>query len=157
MAMPETRCFTIKCILLRWCGANIGKRVRINSSAVFCGIGSLTIGDDVWIGPRCYICADANSSIAIGCCCDLAPEVMIFTGSHIIDPRSNHIAGAGYCGSVVIGNGSWLGARSMILPGVHLAKKTVVAAGSVVLRSCHNQGSLLAGSPAIVKKLYGNV
>ena len=52
---PETRCFKLKVALLRWCGAIIGKNVRVNSSSIFLGNGGLIIGDDVWIGTRAII------------------------------------------------------------------------------------------------------
>lgn len=37
--LPETRFFALKASLLRWCGAKVGKNVRINSGARFCGGG----------------------------------------------------------------------------------------------------------------------
>ena len=49
--------------MLRWCGAKIGKNVRINSSAIFLGDGGLIIGDDVWIGAGCRIMPVGNAHI----------------------------------------------------------------------------------------------
>jgi maltose O-acetyltransferase len=86
---------------------------------------------------------------------DLGPEVMILTGSHEIDLEGEHIGGEGTAASVTIGNGCWLGARAMILPGVTLADKTLVAAGSVVTKSVDVPCSLVAGVPAEVKKRMG--
>lgn len=37
--LPETRAFALKAAVLRWCGAIVGRNVRINSSASFLGIG----------------------------------------------------------------------------------------------------------------------
>ncbi len=150
--LPETRCFTLKVALLRWCGAQIGRDVRINSSAVFTGTGRLVIGDDVWIGPGCFVSPVGDAEICIGSHVDLAPQVMILTGSHRIEPEGDHIGGAGTIASVTIGDGCWLGARITVLPGVSLAEKTVVAAGAVVTASVTEAKTLVAGVPARRKK-----
>lgn len=149
--LPETRCFGLKVALLRWAGAQVGRNVRINSSAVFSGDGSLTIGDDVWIGAGDFICPTGNAEIAIDSCCDLGPQVMIITGTHEIDPKGDHVGGKGYSRSVKICNGCWLGARALILPGVVLSQKTVVAAGAVVTKTMDSERCVLAGVPAIIK------
>lgn len=152
---PETSCFGIKAALLRWCGAAVGKNVRIGSSATFIGTGQLTIGDDVWIGAGDFISSAAPASIAIGSHCDFGPGVMIVTGSHEVDPVGEHTAGKGTASSVVIGDGCWLGARTTILSGVTLPRKTLVAAGAVVTRSVEGEAKLVAGVPARVKKNLG--
>ena len=64
--LPETRCFKLKVAILRWCGATIGKNVRVNSSARFIGNGGLIIGDDVWVGAGCLIMSTGNAHIVIG-------------------------------------------------------------------------------------------
>lgn len=150
--LPETRFFALKSLLLRWCGATVGKNVRICSSAVFNGNGGLVIGDDVWIGAGDAICPTAPAEIILGSYVDLGPQVMILTGTHKIDPAGAHIGGAGESRSVKIGDGCWLGARVTILPGVTLAKKTLVAAGAVVTETFSAPCSLVAGVPAQRKK-----
>ena len=141
-------------MLLRWAGAKIGQNVRINSSAVFGGNGELVVGDDVWVGARDVICPTAPARIVIGNHVDLGPEVMMLTGSHEIDLVGEHIGGKGIAASVSVGNGCWLGARAMILPGVTLAGKTLVAAGAVVTKNIEVPCSLVAGVPAVVKKTF---
>ena len=86
--LPETRFFGLKVRLLRWCGAQIGSNVRINSSARFAGNGHLVIGDDVWIGPGDLLSAVGSATLTIGSHCDLAPQVTLLTGTHV--------AGGGY-------------------------------------------------------------
>ena len=150
--LPETRCFGWKRLLLRWGWAKLGKNVRINSSAVFSGNGGLVVGDDVWIGAGDVISPVAPASITIGTHVDFGPGVMIITGSHEVDIEGEHIGGKGKAASVVIGNGCWLGARALILPGVTLAEKTLVAAGAVVTKSVEDSLGLVAGNPAVMKK-----
>jgi maltose O-acetyltransferase len=48
---------------------------------------------------------------------------------------------------VTIGDGCWIGARALILPGVNVGAGCVVAAGSVVTADCEPDG-LYAGVPA---------
>lgn len=50
--------------------------------------------------------------------------------------------------SITLGDRVLIGSRCSILKGVTIADGCVVAAGSVVTRSEHTPGSLLAGVPA---------
>lgn len=152
--LPETRCFWLKALALRWCGARVGSGVRINSSAVFLGCGNLSIGDCVWVGPQCFVSSVGGAAVKIGACCDLAPRVTILTGTHAIDFHGAHAAGQGRVADVSIEDGCWIGAGATILPGVTLLGKTVVAAGSLVRDSTAHEFSLVAGVPACEKKVY---
>lgn len=153
--LPETRFFCLKVRLLRWCGAQIGTNVRINSSARFAGDGRLIIGDDVWIGAGDYLSAVGSATITIGSHCDLAPHVIVLTGTHAIGGGGlRRMAGLGHALSVSIGDGCWLCVRALILPGVSLANQTLVAAGAVVTTSCTESRVLLAGTPAKIIKRY---
>ncbi len=150
--MPETRMFGIKARLLRWCGARIGDNVRISSSATIQGNGFLEIGDEVWIGAGDLIIACSPAMVRIGMRCDLGPQVSIITGTHLIDTDGGRVAGKGCSKSVTIGDGSWIGARVLILPDVVLPRRTLVAAGSVVAASIDSSDCLVAGVPAVIKR-----
>ena len=131
--LPETRCFGFKCWLLKRTGAKVGKNVRICSSALFVGTGHLEIGNNTWIGHRCII--STSSSIKIGSDCDIAPNVYIGNGTHQITPDRKRIADIEISEDIIIGNGCWLCAGSMVLPGVTIQEKSVVAAGAVVTKA----------------------
>lgn len=148
--LPETRCFGFKRWLLRQTGAKVGENVRICSSVMFVGTGSLEIGDNTWIGHRCII--STSSSIKIGSDCDIAPNVYIGNGTHQITPDRKRIADIEISEDIIIGNGCWLCAGSMVLPGVTIQEKSVVAAGAVVTKSQSENMILLAGIPARIKK-----
>jgi acetyltransferase-like isoleucine patch superfamily enzyme len=49
---------------------------------------------------------------------------------------------------VVVGDGSWLGARSAVLPGVTIGPGCVVAAACVVTGDCAPHGPTPASRPA---------
>lgn len=148
--LPESRCHRLKSKLLRWCGASIGQNVRICSSVKISGCGELSIGDNTWISPGTVI--SCSSRIEIGKNVDIGPLVYIGTGSHEIDPYGSHVAGAGYNGDIIIGDGAWLCARCTIIPSEKnstrtIGKKCIVAAGSVVV-SDPRPLTIVAGIPA---------
>ena len=57
--------------------------------------------------------------------------------------------------SVEIGNNCWIGARSIICPGVKIEDGVVVAMGSVVTKSVP-KGAIVGGNPARILK-YRNL
>ena len=143
--LPETRLFALKASLLRWAGVEVGSNVRICSSVTILGTESLSIGENTWIGPQVFISASAD--ISIGSNVDIAPRAYIGTGTHEIDPVGPHSAGAGKAISIVIKDGVWLGAGALILPGVTIGQKAVVAAGAVVATDVDAR-TIVAGVPA---------
>ncbi len=56
--------------------------------------------------------------------------------------------------AIRIGDGAWVGAGCIILPGVHVGAGSVVAAGAVVSRDVPSN-SLVAGVPARVVRELG--
>ena len=147
--LPETSLFGFKRCLLRLSGVKLGKNVRVCSSALVIGTGELEIGDNTWIGHRCII--SATSSIVIGKNVDIAPNVFIGNGTHGITPERDRVADLEFSRDVEVGDGCWLCAGCMVLPGVSIGSKCVVAAGSVVTRSFGTM-KLLAGVPASIKR-----
>lgn len=149
--IPETKLFGLKNKILRLAGAKIEENVRICSSTKILGNGHLTIGRNTWIGHQGLIISSSN--IIIGSDVDIAPRIYIGTGTHIIDVHSNNIAGEGISKNVTIGNGSWIGANSTVLPGVTIGEKNIIAAGSVVTKSTENN-NMYGGVPAkLIKKI----
>jgi carbonic anhydrase/acetyltransferase-like protein (isoleucine patch superfamily) len=110
----------------------IGDRCSIGRASHVVAHRSVVIGDDVITGPHCYI-TDQNHVYA-------DPAVPIAQQWPAEDPVS-------------IGDGSWLGAGAIVLPGSHLGRNTVVGAGSVV-RGTFPDHSVLVGAPATVVRRY---
>ncbi len=143
--IPQTRLFGIKNVLLRWCGAKIGKNVRICSSVVIQGTSILEVGDDTWIGPQTFI--SCSAPVRIGNYVDVGPQVYIGTGTHLISTNGLHSAGEGVSKPINICDGVWLGARSMVLPGVKVGVKAVLGAAAVALEDVP-EGVICVGIPA---------
>jgi acetyltransferase-like isoleucine patch superfamily enzyme len=144
--IPPTRCFGLKRNLYRWCGAKVGRNVRIVSSARFCFTGRLTIGDNTWIGHEVLVIGgDAN--VHIGANCDIGPRVSFVTGSHQFGGEGGRAAGNGYSEEICLEDGVWIGAAATILGGVSVGNASMVAAGALVRKNVASN-TVVAGVPA---------
>ena len=107
---------------------------------------NISIGDDVRIHPMTYL--DGAGGIEIGSHVGLGPGTVIYSVNHRYHDADRPYEEQGYeFGKVVIEDDVWIGARSVILAGVRLARGTVVAAGAVVTKDT-DPYSLVAGVPA---------
>lgn len=106
-------------------GLKIGKNFKrmggviIDSSHCY----HITIGDNVILAPRVHILAHDSS-------------FGLFTGKT-------------RAANVVIGNNVFVGAGTIILPGVHIGNRVIIGAGSIVTKDIPDN-SVAAGNPAKV-------
>lgn len=103
-------------------------------------------GNNIFIGENCEInmnCIflDCNK-ITIGNNCGIAPGVQILTVYHPTNAReriSKNEQGFAFWKTqskpVTIGDDVWIGAGSIIMPGVEIGNNVVIGAGSVVTKS----------------------
>ena len=78
----------------------------------------------------------------------LAPNVVLTTTGHPVLPAlCKH--GLQFSMPIHIGDGCWLGAGVIVVPGVTIGDNAVVAAGSVVIHDVP-ANTLVAGNPARV-------
>ncbi|WP_209548119.1 acyltransferase [Exiguobacterium sp. s128] len=89
---------------------------------------------------------DERGVITLGERCYIGMNVNFCTISHELGDSSQR-AGKNTYEPITVGNGTWIGANSIILPGVEIAEGCVIAAGSVVTKDCE-ANSLYAGNPA---------
>jgi len=143
--IPDTSGFGVKRFLLKLAGVKVGENVRCCSSIKIVGDNNLSVGKNTWIGHEVFI--SASESITIGADVNIAPRVYVGTGTHEIDYSGSAIAGKGVSKPITICDGVWLCANSIILPGVTIGKKAIVAAGSVVTKDVP-EGELWGGVPA---------
>lgn len=108
------------------CNTFIGARFYANFNLVIVDDGKLTVGDDVMCAPNVTLAVTGHP---------LAPEYR----------RS----GAQFSVPVKIGNGVWLGANTVVLPGVEIGDNSVIGAGSIVTSSIPAD-SLAVGVPCRV-------
>lgn len=131
----------IKVILLRLFGARIGHGVVIKPYVRIKFPWRLTVGDHAWIGQGVWI--DNLADVTIGSHCCLSQEAYLCTGSHDHRRPTFDLITA----PIVLEEGSWVGARAMVLPGRRIGAGAVVAAGSVVTKDVA-AGAIVGGNPA---------
>lgn len=113
-------------------GIVIGDRCVIGAGSTLTAHSSITVEDDVWFGQRVFV-SDASHSYQ-----DPETPIGVQLGEH--QP-------------VVVGEGSWIGHGSIILPGARIGRHVVVGAGSVV-RGTVPDHVVVAGVPArVVRRL----
>ena len=146
-----TRFFNIKRILLNSCkGIKIEKNLKIVTPIHIPAWSSLYIGQETWVGRDFTM--EGNGKVFIGSNCDLGPTVTMTTGSHKIGDERRR-AGEGFCGTINVENGCWLGNRCVILPDCTIGKSSVVAAGAIVTKNI-SENTLVGGCPAkIIRNL----
>jgi maltose O-acetyltransferase len=130
---PPTRLYALKRHLWRWAGVELADRTRLVSSVSFWTTGRIRVGEDTFLGHEVAIIG-GDADVSIGARCDIAPRVLIVTGTHL-DGGSERAAGPGISKPIEIHDGVWIGAGATILGGVCIGQGAMVAAGSVVTKS----------------------
>ena len=127
--------------LLKWFGAKVGDRVVIKPRVTIKHPWRLCLGDHVWIGEGVWI--DNLAEVSIGSHVCVSQDAYLLTGNHDYKDHRFGLITQG----ITIEDGAWVGARSVICPGVRVASGSVLAAGSVLTRSTIVDG-IYAGNPA---------
>lgn len=120
-----------------------GAKVRVRKDAF------VSIGDNFSMSNNCMIVAWED--VRIGKDVQFGPGVLVYDQDH--DYRaSGGLAAERYITSPTsIGDGTWVGANSIILRGTHIGSGCVVAAGTVV-RGVYPDNTLIYGSREIRTK-----
>ena len=103
----------------------------------------LYFGSDIYVNFNLTVVDDGN--IFVGNKVMFGPNVTIATANHPINPELR-ARGLQYNKDVHIGDNVWIGANSVICPGVNIGKNTVIAAGSVVTKDIP-EGVVAGGVP----------
>ena len=105
---------------------HISARTFINYGAVLLDVATITIGEDVQVGPN----------------------VQFLTPTHPIEAEARR-AKFEAAEPITIGNNVWLGGGAIILPGVSIGENTIVGAGAVVTKDLP-ANVVAVGNPARV-------
>jgi acetyltransferase-like isoleucine patch superfamily enzyme len=106
----------------------LGKNVFINHGCTFLDLGGIVIEDEVLVGPK----------------------VSLITENHPVRPEDRKMLDLK---GIVLKRNCWIGANSVILPGVTVGENSVIAAGSVVTKDVPAD-TVVAGVPArVIKKV----
>jgi acetyltransferase-like isoleucine patch superfamily enzyme len=132
----------------------LGRNVKLSDGCCL-GVGpggTLTIGDDVFVGRHTVIVA--TEAITIGAGVDIAEHCTIRDSDHALRPE-RRAAGGAVMTPIEIGARCWLGAGARVLRGSQLGAGVVVGANAVVKGTFEGE-VVIAGAPArVIKKLEG--
>ncbi|MDR3260116.1 MAG: glycosyltransferase [Fusobacteriaceae bacterium] len=112
----------------------------------------LQIGDHTYIGEFNNIRA-GGGKIIIGTNCLISQHITIVASNHGID-KNLPICKQQWCinnNNVIIKDDVWIGANSVILPGVTINEGAVIGAGSIVTKDVPSY-AIVAGNPAKILK-----
>ena len=123
-----------------------GRNFQVAHNVIIVSAEGLTVGDDVYIAYGCVLIADKD--VYIGNEVMFGPLCLLACGNHKISNGSYRWSEDEYA-PINIGNGSWIGGASVLLPGASLPPRSVLAANSTLTRDYSNeQPGVYAGSPA---------
>lgn len=122
-------------------GMKIGKGSTIHTGAVFYDSRNILLGEDTIIGEGAVL--DGRARLQIGNHVDIASEVMIYNSEHDVNDKDFGPIEK----EVIIEDYVFIGPRAIILPGVHIKKGAVVAAGAVVTKDVL-ENTIVGGVPA---------
>ena len=132
----------LKIFLLRAFGAKIGKGLIIKNEVRIKFPWKLTIGDNVWLGERCWI--DNLDYVTIGNNVCVSQDALLITGNHDYTLFNMPYRNA----PIVLYDGCWIGARAVVGPGVVVNKNTILTLGSVATKNL-DCDSVYQGVPAV--------
>lgn len=110
----------------RWELALLDRRVTILPGCKATSLDRISFGSDVLISHRAFM--QGAGGIRFGSRVMIGPNVMFITTTHDKVTRESRSA------PITIGDGVWIGAGAVILPGVVIGEGSIVGAGAVVTR-----------------------
>lgn len=143
IGQKQIRAFCGKLIL-----AKCGKNVNIEKGAAFSS--AVELGDNSGIGIRAQI----NGKVIIGKDVMMGPDVCIYAINHEIQRVDipMNLQGVAPEKPVIIEDDVWIGARAILLPGVHIGTGAVIGAGAVVTKDVPDY-AVVGGNPVRILKL----
>ena len=128
--------------LLRLFGAQIGRGVVIKPRVNVKYPWNLSIGKNSWLGEGVWI--DNLGKVNIGSHCCISQGAMLLCGNHNYRKPSFDLM----VGDITLENGVWVGARSMVCPGVVCHSHAVLSAGSIATADLEAY-NIYSGNPAV--------
>lgn len=131
----------LKIALLRAFGAKIGKGLVIKNEVRVKSPWFLIIGDNCWLGEKCWI--DNLDRVTIGSNVCISQGAVLLTGNHDYKVATMPYRNA----PITIEDGAWIGAGSTVCPGVTVHENAVLIVGSIATKDLEKDG-IYQGNPA---------
>lgn len=106
-------------------GARLGKNQVFKPAINVKYPWRLSIGDNSWIGEKVWI--DNLADVTIGNNVCISQGAMLLTGNHNYKKSSFDLMTA----PIILEDGCWIGAKSVVCPGVRVGTHAVLTVGSV--------------------------
>jgi acetyltransferase-like isoleucine patch superfamily enzyme len=152
LCLPEYTLTRVRTLLYRSLGCDFAPGAVLQGQPRFLGTGSLAahlhVGRSSIIAPR--VIFGLHGDIVIGAKVAIAPHAALHTATHPIGFGSRRMGLTPVARPIVIEDGVWIGTQAIVLPGVHIGRGSVVAAGAVVADDVPPH-VLVAGNPATVQ------
>lgn len=132
---------SLKVWILKLFQAKVGKNVIIKPSVNIKYPWHLEIGDNVWIGENVWIDNLAKVKIEKNVC--ISQGAMLLTGNHNYKKTSFDLI----LGEIVLEEGVWIGAKSIVSPNVTCHSHAILTVNSVATTNLEPY-SIYQGNPA---------
>lgn len=142
---PMISLCSLKIWLLRIFGAKIGRGVVIKPNINIKYPWRLSIGDYSWIGEKVWI--DNLAAVYIGKNVCISQGAMLLTGSHNYKSKSFDLI----VREIKIEEGVWIGAKSVVCPGIICYSHSILTVGSVATTNM-DAYCIYQGNPAEKKR-----
>ena len=136
---------SLKIMTLRFFGAKVGKGVIIKPRVNIKYPWFLEIGDNVWLGEEVWI--DNLGKVKIGNNVCLSQGALLLCGNHNYKKETFDLI----VKPIVIEEGVWVGAKSVVCPGVTMKSHSILSVGSVLTKDAEAYG-IYQGNPAVLIK-----
>lgn len=134
---------SLKKCLLKMFGAKIGSGLILKPNVNIKYPWFLEVGDNVWIGEGVWLDNLAHVKIGNNVC--ISQGALLLTGNHDYNSASFDLM----VRPITIEDGAWVGAKSLVCPGVTLGSHAVLSVGSVATKNI-DAFTICAGNPAQV-------
>lgn len=131
-----------KVLLLKLFGASLGKGVLIKPNVNIKYPWKLTVGNHCWIGEGVWI--DNLSEVEMGDNVTLSQGALLLTGSHDHTRTTFDFLSA----PIILEEGSWIGAKAIVLGGVTCKSHSILGVGAVASRDLMSY-VIYQGNPAV--------
>jgi len=136
---------SLKIMTLRFFGAKVGHNVLIKPNVNIKYPWLLEIGDNVWIGEEVWI--DNLGKVKIGNNVCLSQGALLLCGNHNYKKETFDLI----VKPIVLEDGVWVGAKSVVCPGVTMKSHSILSVGSVLTKDTDTYG-IYQGNPAVLIK-----
>ena len=136
---------SLKIMTLKFFGAKVGSNVLIKPNVNIKYPWLLEIGTNVWIGEEVWI--DNLAKVTIGNNVCLSQGAMLLCGNHDYKKETFDLI----VKPIILEDGVWVGARSVVCPGVTMKSHSVLSVGSVLTKDAEAYG-IYQGNPAVMVK-----